>query len=71
MRVTLHACRHLFASISIHAGVNAQALCRYMGHSSIKVTYDEYGHLFPGGETEAATLLDAYLDKAFTTRAAS
>lgn len=64
-RVTLHACRHLYASMSIAAGVNAHALCRYMGHSSIAVTFDLYGHLFPGNEGEAAALLDGYLDRAF------
>jgi integrase len=64
-RVTLHACRHLYASMSIGAGVNAHALCKYMGHSGIQVTYDLYGHLFPGNEAEASALLDAYLDRAF------
>lgn len=64
-RVTLHECRHLYASMSIAAGVNAHALCKYMGHSSIKVTYDEYGHLFPGNEAEAAQLLDDYTTAAF------
>jgi integrase len=64
-RVTLHACRHLYASMSIAAGVNAHALCRYMGHSSIAVTFDLYGHLFPGNESEAAALLDAFLERTF------
>ncbi|HWK25442.1 MAG TPA: tyrosine-type recombinase/integrase [Solirubrobacter sp.] len=64
-RVTLHACRHLYASMSIAAGVNAHALCRYMGHSSIAVTFDLYGHLFPGNESEAAALLDTYLERSF------
>jgi hypothetical protein len=41
--------------------VNAKALRAYMGHSSITVTLDRYGHLFPGDEDEAAALLDAYL----------
>jgi integrase len=54
-RVTLHACRHLYASMSIAAGVNAHALCKYMGHSGIQVTFDLYGHLFPGNEAEART----------------
>jgi hypothetical protein len=26
------------------------------------VTFDLYGHLMPGSETEGAALLDAYLD---------
>jgi integrase len=33
----------------------------YMGHSSIQITFDRYGHLMPGNEGEAAGLLDAYL----------
>jgi integrase len=47
----------------IAAGVNAKALSSYMGHSSIQITYDRYGHLMPGNEEEAAGLLDAYLTK--------
>ncbi len=45
----------------IEAGVNPKALQTFMGHSSITVTLDRYGHLFPGSEEEAAVLLDAYL----------
>jgi integrase len=45
----------------IAAGVNAKALSSFMGHSSIKVTFDLYGHLMPGTEAEAAALLDSYL----------
>jgi integrase len=33
-----------------------------MGHASITMTMDRYGHLMPGSESEAATLLDSYLD---------
>ena len=32
-----------------------------MGHSSITITLDRYGHLMPGNEEQAAGLLDAYL----------
>jgi hypothetical protein len=45
----------------IHAGVNAKALSTFMGHASVTITYDRYGHLMPGSEAEAARLLDAYL----------
>jgi integrase len=45
----------------IAAGVNAKALSSYLGHSSIQITYDRYGHLMPGNEEEAAGLLDTYL----------
>ncbi len=65
-RLRLHQARHTYASYMIAAGVNAKALTVYMGHSSIKVTFDLYGHLFPGSEAEAAGLLDAYLARADT-----
>jgi integrase len=51
---TLHECRHTFATLMIAAGVNAKALQTFVGHSSITVTLDRYGHLFPGSEQEAA-----------------
>ena len=60
-RITLHECRHTFASLMIAAGVNAKALSVYMGHANIGITMDRYGHLMPGNENEAAGLLDAYL----------
>jgi integrase len=64
--ITLHEARHTFASLMIAAGVNAKALATYMGHASVTITYDRYGHLMPGNETEAAALLDSYLERADT-----
>jgi integrase len=54
-------CRHTFAALMIAAGVNAKALQTYMGHANISITLDQYGHLMPWSENEAAGLLDAYL----------
>jgi integrase len=59
--ITVHECRHTFASLMIAAGVNAKALSTYMGHATIGITLDRYGHLMPGNESEAAGMLDAYL----------
>ena len=59
--IGLHECRHTYAAFMIAAGVNAKALQTYLGHSSITVTLDRYGHLMPGAEGEAAAMLDAYL----------
>ena len=64
--ITLHESRHTFASLMIAAGVNAKALSTYLGHSSVTITFDRYGHLMPGNEDEAAALLDAYLERAST-----
>jgi integrase len=65
--VTLHECRHTYASFMIAAGVNMKALSTYMGHTSITTTLDRYGHLLPGTETEAADLLTRWLDAASPT----
>jgi integrase len=59
--IGLHECRHTFASFMIAAGVNAKALSTYMGHASVTIRFDRYGHLMPGNEAEAARLLDRYL----------
>jgi integrase len=56
-------CRHTFASLMIAAGVNAKTLQTFMGHASITITLDRYGHLFPGAEDEAGALLDAFLER--------
>ena len=59
--ISLHECRHTFVSLGIAAGLNAKALSEYLGHASVTITFDRYGHLFPGSEHEAAGQLDAYL----------
>jgi integrase len=61
-QIGLHECRHTYAAFMVAAGVNAKALSSYMGHSSISVTLDRYGHLMPGNEDEAAQMLASYLD---------
>ena len=48
----------------IAAGINTKALSTYMGHSTITITLDRYGHLLPGNETQAAQLLDTWLQTA-------
>jgi integrase len=59
--IRFHECRHTYAAFMIAAGINAKALSTYMGHSTITVTLDRYGHLLAGNETEAATMLDTWL----------
>ena len=61
--IGLHESRHTFASLMIAAGCNAKALSKIMGHASIAITFDIYGHLMPGGESEARDRVDAYLER--------
>ena len=60
----LHQARHTFARLMIAAGVNAKALSTYMGHASITITLDRYGHLLPDDDSEAAEAVAAMIDKA-------
>jgi integrase len=62
--IGLHEARHSYASLMIAAGVNAKALSTYMGHSSVTITYDRYGHLMPGNAGEAVALVDSFLERA-------
>jgi integrase len=57
-----HEGRHTYASIAIAAGLNAKTLSTYLGHATITITLDRYGHLMPGSEVEARAMLDTYLD---------
>ncbi len=58
--IGLQEARHTFASVLIAAGVNAKAITTYMGHALVQKTYDLYGKLMPGSESEAAALVDAF-----------
>jgi integrase len=59
--MAIHDARHTYASLMIAAGVNAKALSEYMGHATIAITFDLYGHPMSGAHGEAASLLDAYM----------
>lgn len=65
--VKLHDARHTFASLLIAAGEDPKRIQTYLGHSTITVTFDVYGHLLPGSERESASRLDAYLQRSDTT----
>jgi integrase len=55
-----HALRHAAASLMIEQGwwQNPKKLQRVMGHSSIQVTFDIYGHLFPSAEDDQQDMAD-------------
>jgi integrase len=59
--LTMHECRHTFASILIDTGANPKAIQGVMGHSKIQTTYDVYGHLLPGSYDDVRERMDAYL----------
>jgi integrase len=56
-QMRFHDLRHFFASMLIAQGESAKYVCDQMGHSSIQVTFDTYGHLFPNSRQTAAKKL--------------
>jgi hypothetical protein len=61
-RITLHECRHTFASIAIAAGVNIGTVSAALGHASVTITWDRYHHLMPGTMGQAAGLIQTYIE---------
>jgi integrase len=46
----LHSLRHTCASLWIENGMNPKRIQKLMGHSTIQMTFDTYGHLFTDAE---------------------
>ena len=57
--IGLHALRHTYASLLINAGENLKYVSRQLGHASIQITADLYGHLFKETSTAAMRRLNA------------
>jgi integrase len=53
-----HDLRHTFGSLLIQAGVSPAYVQKQMGHRSIQVTIDVYGHLIPGENVAWIDTLD-------------
>jgi integrase len=49
-----HMLRHVYASLQIAQGVIPKRLQKLMGHSTLKLTMDTYGHLWPDDEADRA-----------------
>ncbi len=57
-RIRVHDLRHTCVALLIAAGANPKAVQAHLGHSTIQVTFDRYGHLFPSAQYELAARLD-------------
>ncbi len=66
-RIRFHDLRHSYAAALISAGENIKWIQKQLGHSSIQVTMDVYGHLLPDIERNAPARLEAILMPGLTT----
>ena len=58
-RIRLHDLRHTAATLMLRAGVQLKVVSETLGHASIALTGDLYGHVLPSMQDEAASRMDA------------
>jgi integrase len=58
-----HALRYTYASLLIQNGESLACVRDRLGHSSIKITVDTYGHLAPGAIKAAVDRLDELTER--------
>jgi integrase len=52
----LYSLRHFYASLMIHYAVTPKRLQALMGHATISMTMDTYGHLFPTSDEDTVRM---------------
>jgi integrase len=62
--IRFHDARHTHATIMLKQGVHPKVVQERLGHASIQITLDTYGHVAPGLQEAAAVRFD----QAFTAR---
>ena len=62
--------RHTCAALLIETGRHLEEVKQYLGHSSIRITSDRNGHLFPQAAESIRDRLQETFQKAQTDRAA-
>lgn len=58
-KIRFHDLRHTFGSLLIQDGASLTYVKEQMGHSSIQITVDTYGHLIPGADITWVDRLDS------------
>jgi integrase len=57
----LHDLRHAFATFLLDQGEDLRTVMELLGHSTIRLTADTYGHVLPARARQAATAIDRVL----------
>jgi integrase len=64
--IPLHGARHSYATLALEAGVRLDIVSRQLGHSSVAITADVYGHPDDDALSQAAERLGALLTRGGT-----
>lgn len=57
----LHDLRHAFATFLLDQGKELRTVMELLGHSTIRMTADTYGHVLPARARNAASAIDRAL----------
>ncbi len=57
----LHDLRHAFATFMLGQGEELRTVMELLGHSTIRMTADTYGHVLPARARQAASAIDRVL----------
>jgi integrase len=68
-RIRIHDLRHTFASLLIQNGESLAYVRDQLGHHSIQITVDTYGHLVPGANRQAVDRLDDDFSDTYSQKA--
>src|SRR3954462_4604986 len=60
----LHDLRHAFATFLLDQGEELRTVMELLGHSTIRLTADTYGHVLPARARHAASAIDRILGEA-------
>jgi integrase len=61
-RITLHGCRHTWATLALLEGIPSKIVAEVLGHSSTRVTEDVYQHVTPGMQADATSRVAGLFD---------
>lgn len=56
-----HVLRHTYASVQLEAGESIVSVSQWLGHSSAKITLDNYAHFMPGAGRRGLAAMDSWL----------
>jgi integrase len=60
-RIRFHDLRHTYAAILITMGENIKFIQKQLGHASLTITMDTYGHLLPEASQDFGQRLDTFI----------
>ena len=58
-RIRLHDLRHTHATIALRAGIPTKVISERLGHENPAFTLEQYAHVIPGMQAEAASAIAA------------